>query len=134
MENYFKEVNKMSDVKELLDAEICEELENLKDLEQGTDEYETSVNMVTKLIDRQIELKKLDNEAIKRVEDNDFKQAQLEAENKDRWIRNALTAAGIIIPTGVTIWGTLKTIKFEQTGTVTTIIGRGFFNKLLPKK
>lgn len=124
----------MSDVKELLDAEICEELENLKDLEQGTDEYKTSVDMVTKLIDRQIELKKLDNEAVKRVEDNDFKQVQLEAENKDRWIRNALTAAGIIIPTGVTIWGTLKTIKFEQTGTVTTIVGRGFFNKLLPKK
>ena len=29
---------------------------------------------------------------------------------------------------------TLTSLKFEEEGTVTTIVGRGFVNKLLPKK
>ncbi len=124
----------MSDVKTLLNEEIQMELENLKDLEMGTDEHKVSVDLITKLLDREIELKKLDNEAFKRVEDNEFKKLQAKDENKDRLIRNGLTAAGIVIPTIVTIWGTLKTLKFEETGTVTTMMGRGFVNKLLPKK
>lgn len=124
----------MSDVKTLLNEEIQMELENLKDLEMGTDEHKISVDLITKLLDREIELKKLENEESKRVEDNDFKKFQAKEENKDRLIRNGLTAAGIVIPTIVTIWGTLKTLKFEETGTVTTMMGRGFVNKLLPKK
>lgn len=124
----------MSDVKTLLNEEIQMELENLKDLEMGTDEHKISVDLITKLLDREIELKKLENEESKRVEDNEFKKLQAKDENKDRLIRNGLTAAGIVIPTIVTIWGTLKTLKFEETGTVTTMMGRGFVNKLLPKK
>ena len=58
----------------------------------------------------------------------------MEDEKKDRLIRNCISAAGIIIPSLLTIWGTFKTFKFEQEGTVTTIMGRGFINKLLPKK
>ena len=124
----------MSDVKTLLNEEIQMELEHLKDLEMGTDEHKISVDLITKLLDREIELKKLENEKSKRVEDNEFKKLQAKDENKDRLIRNGLTAAGIVIPTIVTIWGTLKTLKFEETGTVTTMMGRGFVNKLLPKK
>ena len=57
----------------------------------------------------------------------------MEEEKKDRLIKNILTGAGIIIPLGVTVWGTLKTLKFEEEGTVTTLMGRGFINKLFPK-
>ena len=66
--------------------------------------------------------------------DNDFKSQQMEDERKDRLVRNGITIASIVIPTAVTIWGTLKSFKFEETGTVTTTIGRGFINKLIPKK
>jgi hypothetical protein len=66
--------------------------------------------------------------------DYELKQQQMEEDRKDRKIKNLLTAAGIVIPTGVTIWGTFKSFKFEQEGTITTIMGRGFINKLLPKK
>ena len=58
----------------------------------------------------------------------------MEDERKDRLVRNGITIASIVIPTAVTIWGTLKSFKFEETGTVTTTIGRGFINKLIPKK
>lgn len=124
----------MSDVKTLLNEEIQMELENLKDLEMGSEEHKVSVDLITKLLDREIELNKLENEKIKRIEDVEFKKSQAKDENMDRLIRNSLTAAGIVIPTVVTIWGTLKTLKFEETGTVTTMMGRGFVNKLLPKK
>lgn len=124
----------MSDVKTLLNEEIQMELEILKDLEMGTDEHKVSVDLITKLLDREIELNKLENEKTKRIEDIDFRKSQAKDENMDRLIRNGLTAAGIVIPTVVTIWGTLKTLKFEETGTVTTMMGRSFVNKLLPKK
>ena len=57
-----------------------------------------------------------------------------EDEKRDRRIKNGITIAGIVIPSLITIWGTIKSLNFEKEGTVTTIMGRGFINKLLPKK
>ena len=57
-----------------------------------------------------------------------------EDEKRDRRIKNGITIAGIVIPSVITIWGTIKSLNFEKEGTVTTIMGRGFINKLLPKK
>ena len=57
-----------------------------------------------------------------------------EDEKRDRRIKNGITIAGIVIPSIITIWGTIKSLNFEKEGTVTTIMGRGFINKLLPKK
>jgi len=106
---------------------IVEELETLRDMEVGTEQYKATVDGVAKLMDRAIEMNKIDNELYE-------KEKQREEEKKDRLIRNILTGAGIAIPAALTIWGTLKSLKFEETGTVTTIVGRGFINKLLPKK
>ena len=63
-----------------------------------------------------------------------MRERQLQDEKKDRLVKNVLTLLGIAVPTVVTIWGTNKSLKFEETGSVTTIMGRGFINKLLPKK
>lgn len=123
---------------QLLHDEIESEFECLKELEIGTEQYKVTVDELVKLVDRAIEIDKLNLEAEEkaknREKDNDFKQQQMEEERKDRLIRNCISAAGIVIPSLLTIWGTLKTFKFEQEGTVTTMIGRGFINKLLPKK
>ena len=123
---------------QLLHDEIESEFECLKELEVGTEQYKVTVDELVKLVDRAIEIDKLNLEAEEkaknREKDNDFKQQQMEEERKDRLIRNCISAAGIVIPSLLTIWGTLKTFKFEQDGTVTTMIGRGFINKLLPKK
>ena len=59
---------------------------------------------------------------------------KMEEEKKDRLVKNCISIGGIVLPVAVTIWGTLKSLKFEESGTVTTIMGRGFINKLLPKK
>ena len=125
-------------IETLLHEEIESEFECLDSLEVGTEQYKVTVDGIAKLVDRAIEIDKLNLEAEEkaknREKDSEFKQQQMEEEKKDRLIRNCISAAGVVIPSLLTIWGTLKTFRFEQEGTVTTIIGRGFINKLLPKK
>ena len=122
----------------LLNKEIEEDIEALGGVDFGSDEYKSGVDSVTKLIDRAIELKKIDVELAEKVEsrniDNELKKKQMSESKADRIVGHIITAAGIIIPVIVTIWGTKASFKFEQEGTVTTIMGRGFINKLLPKK
>ena len=125
-------------IQTLLNEEIKNEFEELKKIDIGSDEYEKVVGGLTKLVDRAIEMEKFDMEYDEKVTsreiENNLKQQQLDDERKDKIIKNVISAAGIIIPVGVTIWGTLKSFKFEEEGTITTIMGRGFINKLLPKK
>ena len=125
-------------IKDLLCEEIESEFEELKSMDLGSEKHKATVDGITKLVDRAIEIKKVeienDEKVTSREIDNDFKSKQMEDERKDRLVRNGITIASIVIPTAVTIWGTLKSFKFEETGTVTTTIGRGFINKLIPKK
>lgn len=114
-------------VENLLHEEIAVEFEKLSKLEPGTAEHEKAVNSLSKLVDKAMEMEKFNVEY-------EEKQVQADEDRKDRIIKNVLTGLGIILPIGVTIWGTNKTLKFEETGTVTTLMGRGFINKLLPKK
>ena len=61
-------------------------------------------------------------------------QKEIEDEKKDRKVKNILTGVSVIGGFALTVWGTCKSIKFEETGSFTTIMGRGFIQKLLPKK
>ena len=121
----------------MLHDEIQSEFEELKKIEVGSDKYKTAVDGLTKLMDRAIEIDKLKVGAEERLDtrniDAELRQEQLEADVKDRKVRNAISLAGIIIPTAVTIWGTLKSLKFEETGTVTTNAGRNFINRIFKK-
>ena len=125
-------------IEKQLHVEIAKEIEELGKLQLGSEDYKATVDGVTKLMDRAIEMERLnvdiqDKEVI-REDDKTLRLRALDDEKNDRFVKNCLTAAGILIPTVVTIWGTLKSIEFEKEGTITTIMGRGFINKLLPKK
>lgn len=128
----------MAKLETLLNEEIQEEFEELGKLDVGSDKYKTTVDGLTKLCDRAIEIEKFKSEQeLKRDQqeaDEILKAEQMKDERKDRMVKNSLTAAGIGIPALLTVWGTIKSIKFEETGTITTIMGRGFIQKLLPKK
>lgn len=125
-------------VETVLNDEILNEFEELRKLKVGSDEYRTAVDGISKLLDRAIEYDKLDAEcnekSLNRGFDEDYKLQLAEDEKRDRRIKNGITIAGIAIPSVITIWGTIKSLNFEKEGTVTTIMGRGFINKLLPKK
>ena len=142
--------------RDLLESEISAEFKTLENMELGSDEYKSVVDGLTKLIDRSINLDKLDIDKEEKIKDREsdsnykvdqlnndksyresditLRTQQMNNEQRDLMITNAITAAGIVIPSLITIWGTFKTLKFEEQGTVTTIMGRGFINKLLPKK
>lgn len=128
----------MESIRELLDEEIQVEFEKLSKLEVGSESYKAAVDGLTKLVDRAVEIDKTEMENATKIEaqniENDLKALQIKEDNLDRWVRNGIAIAGIIVPSVLTVWGTLKSFKFEETGTVTTILGRGFINKLLPKK
>ena len=121
-------------IKETLYKEIEDELQALNEIEVGTDEYKASVDGVTKLLDRAIEIEKHEAEMKEREAERIAKNIQVAEEQKDRVVKNYISAGGVVLPLLVTIWGTLKSFQFEKDGTVTTIMGRGFINKLLPKK
>ena len=121
----------------LLHEEIESEFKELKKLEAGSEKYKLAVDGLTKLVDRAIEIDKLNDSAEDRREardaDMEIKQQQLHEDVKDRKVRNGIAIAGIIIPTAVTIWGTLKSLKFEETGTITTNAGRNFISRIFKK-
>lgn len=126
------------DIKELLEEEITSELDNLKPLIVGSDEHKSAVETLSKLLDRAVELEKIESDreskTAQREADLDIKYSQIHEERKGRRARTAIDILGIVVPTVVTIWGTMASFKFEKTDNITTIMGRGFINNLLPKK
>lgn len=110
----------------LLCKEIRTEFKNLEAMELGTEQYRATVDGLTKLMDRAIELDKSENE----------QKARLDAaknEQIDRWIKNGLSLVSVVGGFAITIWGTKVCLKFEETGTVTTGPGRAFMNRLFKK-
>lgn len=122
----------------LLYDEIETEFEKLRSAECGSEQYKVMVDGLTKLMDRAIEMERVNNDCDDKVKTREseelMKQQQLIDEKKDRLVKNIISVAGIVLPLVVTIWGTKVSLKFEEEGTFTTIMGRGFINKLLPKK
>ena len=127
-----------ANIETLLYDEIDREFDKLSTMEPGSEEYKVAVDGIAKLMDRAIEIDKVDADVKDKAEtrkvDQQLKERQLKDERVDRWIRNAIGVAGVLLPIGVTIWGTLVTLRFEETGAVTTNMGRGFIQRLLPKK
>lgn len=125
-------------MKRLLCDEFKSEIEELGKMELGTDEYKVAVDGVTKLADRLIEIDKIDISHDEKMEslrvDREIKEAQMKDERKDRTIKNVIAVGTTAATIGVTVWGALKTWKFEEEGTITSMFGRGFIQKLLPKK
>ena len=125
-------------IKHRLSEEIEKELEDLQRMKLGSDEHRTAVDELTKLVDRYNEMEKLDGEreekAANRLIDDEFKAAQAKRDTVNKWIDHVIAIAGIVLPLVVTIWGTKASFRFEKEDSVTTIMGRGFVNKLLPKK
>lgn len=121
-----------------LHEEIGREITILEGMEEGTESYKALVDGVTKLTDRAIAIDRFNAEVEEKAAtqkfENELRLKQMKEERIDRIVKNCLTAAGIILPIGITVWGTKASFEFEKEGTVTTIMGRGFINKLLPKK
>ena len=131
----------------LLHDEIVSEIEELSKKDTGSEEYQIAVNGVTKLMDKELEWSKLDNEieqknldreSAERLKNLDRESAErlnlkeIEEDRKDKRTKNTLTAVSIIGGFGLTIWGALKSWEFEKEGTVTSAFGKIFLKGFRP--
>lgn len=125
-------------IEDQLRVVISKELECLETSALGSEEYAAALDGVTKLMDRAIEMEKLNVDIQDREQaregEKELKLKEIGEEHHDRIVKNCIAVASILIPTAVTIWGTLKSIEFEKEGTITTFAGRSFFGRLFPKK
>lgn len=122
----------------MLRDELQREFENLKDMKSGTEEHKVGVDSLTKLLDRAIEMDKLEADVQEKAENREvdisLKEKQMQEDKKDRIVKNCLTAVSLIASVGLTVWGSCKSWKFEETGTITSTAGREFMKKLFHMK
>ena len=124
--------------KTLLDDVITNKLSDLKGEKVNTDEYKATVDNVTKLIDRSIEIEKFTfentNKLARQQIDDEQKRIQEAEERKERLIKYGISAAEIGIPAAITIWGVLVSFTFEEKGTIASPIGRLCLSRLFQKR
>lgn len=111
-------------MKQMLDDEIVFRLSQLREADAGTEQDEAKVNTMLKLMDRSIELKKIESD----VEEQNKRR---DDEKRDHMIRNIMTGVKDVAIIGVTIWGTVAAFNFEKEGTITSSAGRKHLNKVL---
>lgn len=128
----------MAEVKEQLGQEISSLIEAMGDLDSSSPEYAKSANMLGLLLDKYNAMTHEDHEYWSKHEDRDkdynLREKQLEEDRRDHIIKNVLTAISVLGGFGVTIWGTNKSLKFEETGVVGSNAGREFIKRLFHMK
>lgn len=113
-------------MKTLLDVEIEDKFEDLSNLDPGSKEYAAVTDSITKLMDRRLEIEKLEASEAQN-------EKQMKEDRKARLAKNLIDVGSIILPLAVTVWGAKASFKFEEEGTITTAIGRKFMDKLIKK-
>lgn len=118
---------------ELLDRVIEGLIKDVDGTPTGTEEHKEKVEALVKVLDRSIEMKKVemdaDDKEANRKYDMQLKVQQMEDEKYDRMIKNGVAIASLVTGVGVTVWGCLKSWKFEEVGTITSQPGREFIKK-----
>lgn len=121
-------------IKMLLREEIQEKTEALKELEVGSDEYKAAVDSVAKLTDRYIEFEKLDSEIDDKREarqvETYLKKDQMK-QDKKLTVWRTVVEVGLFVAQATVYYRAMKTsIKFEETGTITSSFGKASISSL----
>lgn len=110
-----------------LHVEIDDKFDELAKLDPASKEYSAAVDSVTKLMDRAIEIEKLETSETQT-------EKQMKEDHKARLVKNCIDAGSVILPLAVTIWGACISLEFEKSDSMTTNIGKKFMDKLISKK
>ena len=124
-----------------LEEEIGRELDAMYDMEVGSQEHTAAVRSLKELGVLVIDMRRLDMDEEDKSARRDAEERAREAEErnksedrkaewKHRLINYILTACSIGAPLVVVIWGTKKSFKFEEHGTISSQGGREIFKKL----
>ena len=121
------------ELKDKLQKEIGKRMEDLNKLDATSDEYRKTVESITKLMEKHNDLMKTEYESSNCSAQIAVKQSEI----KTNFVKDCVNVGKDVLCTGlkvgVTIWGTLKILEFEKTGTVTTMIGKLHVGNLIPK-
>lgn len=123
-------------IKTQLESEIKQELEELEHVEMGSDVYRSSIDGVTKLYDRLIQVEENEKNRVNKEEIQEYerklKEAQLKHEKQVEWANVGLTACKIIGGFGLTAWAFIESMKFEEDGHIhSTEGGKSVLRSLL---
>lgn len=122
-------------IKRVLIDEFNSELKSLSKMKLGSDEYKTTVDGVTKLADRIIEIEKSENDRTDKADareiETSLKVRELKSTKRDQMIKNVLTGVNVIGGLAVASWAFVSSINFEKEGTLTTEGGKSALRSLL---
>ncbi len=107
-----------------------------KELTFKKEQFEKELTFKKEQIEEELTFKKeqLEEQIEARKNEEMFKLKQAKIDRNLRWIQNGITIGLGVLSIGVSVWGTNKTLKFEETGTVTTNAGRNWINSLFKIK
>lgn len=132
-------------IENMLDDAIIQALEDLEDLEKGSENYAKAVENVVKLYKLRLEeakskheaeqqLAAAEREAANREREAQLKERQLAEQVKDRYFKLGVDTAGILLPLAFYAVWMRRGFKFEESGTFTSTTFRGLFNRFRPTK
>lgn len=124
-----------------LEEEIERELDAIYDMEVGSQEHTAAVKNLKELGVMIIDMRRLEADENDKSARRDAEERAREAEErnksedrkaewKHRLISYILNALSIGLPLVVVVWGTKKSFKFEEHGTISSQGGREIFKKL----
>lgn len=61
------------------------------------------------------------------------KEAQIKADDQREAVRNKITIGTFLVTTGISVYAIIRTFKFDETGTVTSTLGRNILTSAMPK-
>lgn len=116
----------MMKIKEALWQNYKKVNEQLETFDVGSNEHKALLEERDKLRNELLKLEQIEQE-------KEMKKSQIESEDKREKIRNGITIGTFAISTGVSLYAIAKTFKFDQVATVTSTLGRGILNGVVPK-
>lgn len=122
-------------IKHDLIEEFNNQLEEVGKMEVGTEKYKITMDGVTKLADRIIEIEKCEAESDiaeeTRVNNELSKAEELRIDKRDKIIRNVIEGVKVVGGFGLTAWAFVAAMNFEKEGVLTTEGGKAALRSLL---
>lgn len=119
-------------VKTLVMQEVCDQITEISKMEVGTETSKTAINGVGVLIDKVIDLEKLEIDKQKielETAKVDIERDKVELDKKDKKIKNQLSIGTAIVGAGITVGMSLLAFVYEERGTITTKAGNKFVDR-----
>ena len=138
-----------TEIKEMLEEEIMQEIEDLATLKIGTDEKSKAVDDLTKLYKLHIEKERMkldfEEKSQRQIMDNkntienrncedNFRKEQFDEQRKERYVRIGIAVGEIVLPLMFYAVWMRKGFEFEKEGTYTSTTFKGLFNRFRPTK